>query len=689
MTRIWTMLGFFLFLSSLPAQEQTLTPRLHHLRLGEVPEWATFPKTAEGPGLKLLFPAAKNEREQALRLRQQDVKQTWKVLLNGKALEKLTADENDMVLHLPVPPGALVDGENQLVIEQGGKVPDDIRVGEMALIPRPVQKVLSEAAVEISVFQRQDDGTLTPLPCRLTILDARGALTMVGAVSKGPLAVRPGVIYTGTGAARFGLPAGEYTIFAGRGFEYGIDSVRISLKPGDAVHEKLTLRREVNTKGYVSSDPHVHTLTYSGHGDATAEERMAAAAGEGIELPVATEHNKQVDYHETALKLGLRKYFTPIVGNEVTTTVGHFIIFPVKAGGPIPDYKLKDWKAIGASIKTTTAAPIVILNHARDLHSGFRPLGPERHLALTGEDLEGWALPANAMEIVNSGAQQSDVMRLVHDWLGLLNRGIYLTPVGASDSHDVARHFIGQARTYIQCRDENPGEIDVDEAVAHFLKGKVLVSCGLLAEIQVNGKFEPGDLAPVTDEVTVAVRVLGPTWVKADRVELFANGIKVREANITGDGKPGLKWEGTWKLPRPRQDTHLVVVASGPGVEALYWPIAKPYQPTSPVVERRVIGVSGAVWLDGDGDGKRSSAFDYARRLFKESPQVEKLLPTLAEYDEAVAQQAAGLLQGKGISVLEPDIQMAAKKAGPHVERAFQAFAEAWRASQIAKEARR
>jgi hypothetical protein len=50
-------------------------------------------------------------------------------------------------------------------------------------------------------------------------------------------------------------------------------------------------------------------------------------------------------------------------------------------------------------------------------------------------------------------------------------------------------------------------------------------------------------------------------------------------------------------------------------VSELYWSIAKPYQPTSPVVERRVLGVTGAVWLDGDGDGKRTSAHEYARRL--------------------------------------------------------------------------
>src|SRR2546430_2707998 len=102
---------------------------------------------------------------------------------------------------------------------------------------------------------------------------------------------------------------------------------------------------------------------------------MNTSAGEGIDLPIATDHNVQVDYHAAAVKQGVRKHFTPVVGNEVTTAVGHFNIFPVPAGGPVPDFKLKDWNSLFASIENTRARA-VILNHPRDLHSGFRPFGP-------------------------------------------------------------------------------------------------------------------------------------------------------------------------------------------------------------------------------------------------------------------------------------------------------------------------
>jgi hypothetical protein len=668
------------------AEAIVLTSRLHHLRVTERREWSDFPAKAEGPRLSLRFHADGNDREHSLRLWQQDVKQTWKVLLNGKELGRLLADENDVVVYLSVPAGRLHKGENLLVIEQVGRDADDIRVGEIRLDDRPVSKVLAEASVEVTVLEGGLPGEPAAVPCRLTILNERGALMTVGASSGGSLAVRPGVVYTGTGKARFGLPAGSYTLHAGRGFAYSIATAQLTVRPGDTVRKTLTIRREVPLAGYVSCDTHVHTLTFSGHGDSTLDERMLTLAGEDVELPIATDHNLQVDYEAAAVKQGVRQWFTPVVGNEVTTSVGHFNIFPVRAGGPLPDLRAKDWKTAFGSIASRTGARVVVLNHPRDLHSGFRPFGPRRHLALTGTRLDGWELKANAMEVVNSGAQQTDVMQLFHDWFGLLNRGMTVTPVGSSDSHDVSRFIVGQGRTYIRSKSERPGKIDINEAVSSFLQGRVLVSCGLAADIAVNGKHGPGDLVPVTGDVKVRVRVLGPGWTSADRVELYVNGQKAREARITDGGKVGVKWSGEWTLPRPAHDVHLAAVATGPGDVGLFWPIAKPYQPASPVVRRRVIGATGAVWLDGDGDGKWTSARGYAERLFREAGgDNDRFVRSLTAYDEAVAAQAADLLRERGVRLDDEGVRAAAK-AGAHVERAFGAYRQAWRDSQAARE---
>src|SRR5438874_1264763 len=120
-----------LCVSAAAGGDQVLTPRLHHLRAGAQPEWADFPRAAEGASLSLRFSAGPNDSEWALRLRQQDVRQSWKVMLNGKELGRLAGDENDMVVYFPVPSGALSASGNTLAIEQVGRVTDDIRVGKI------------------------------------------------------------------------------------------------------------------------------------------------------------------------------------------------------------------------------------------------------------------------------------------------------------------------------------------------------------------------------------------------------------------------------------------------------------------------------------------------------------------------------------------------------------------------------
>jgi len=665
----------------LSANELILTDRLHHLRNDEAQEWSSFPEQAEASSLELSFTLPGTPVASTLRLRQQDVKQTWKVFVNGTMISKLQQDENDMVRYLAVPASVLQAGKNQLTISTDStRGPDDIRVGEIRLFDQPRAVVLSEAEVTIRVVD--SDGR--EIPCRLTILNKSGALSAVGAQSSTTLAVRPGVVYTANGLARLGLQAGTYRVIAGRGFEWGIDSAKLTVRTGSQEELRLRLHREVPTTGLVSCDTHVHTLTYSGHGDATIEERIITTAGEGIELPIATDHNVHIDYRPVLRRLKMEEYFTPVIGNEVTTSVGHFNIFPIAANAPLPNHRLTTWPEIIASIRQTPNVQAIILNHGRDLHSNVRPLGPANHLAVTGQNLHGWGFGPNAMELINSGATQTDIMQLVHDWFGLLNRGYRVTPVGCSDSHDVGRHFIGQGRTYIRCPDSDPGKIPVDQAVRSFVAGRVIVSYGLLTTIRINEQYGIGDLVPAGQPVQLEVTVLGPSWTRASVVELYANGKRIKHATIKPGKQAGIKWKGNWKLAPFKHDVHLVAVARGPGIESLHWPTAKAYQPTSPDWTASVFSCTGATWLDVDGDGKPTSAYQYAQQLVKQTTgEIKPLLRLLASYDEAVAAQAAALLQAMTPGILlQDEFQQALAQAADPVREGIQVYLNQWRQSQ-------
>lgn len=650
------------------AQDQLVDSSWHHLRNSGAPEWTEFADSVHNNFLTVAFNSEPNHTEKTLCLRQYDVKLNWRVLLNGRDLGGLVTDEKDLLAYFRIPP-EILRSENTLEISTADKQTDDIKVGAIRLYPSTVSEVLSQAHITIDVI---DSDTGEHLPSRITIVNGMGILQSASADSVGPFALRPGYLYTGVGKVRLGLPTGSYTFYATRGFEYGVDSVQVNLKPGDDVNRTLTIRREVSTKGWVSSDTHIHTFTWSRHGDASSADRVLTIAGEGIELPIITDHNLHVDLRPLAIQANLEKYFTLVMGNEVTTRVGHFNVFPVK-GKTVIDHNAVNWNQLAKNMRISHPN-ITILNHARDIHLGFRPFDPSRHLASAGMRLDGWAFPANAMEIMNSGSQQTDQLQLTRDWFGMLNGGHFITAAGSSDSHDVSRFIVGQSRTYIRCNDDDPANIDVAKAIKNFGDGSAMVSFGLLTEIEINDAYGAGELAPASDAVKVSVKVSGPAWARASKVTLFANGKKIGEERIQDQRAAGLKWSGDWNITMPTHDIFLVAVAEGPGKYLPFWPIAKPFQPVSPVWDPSIFGISGAVWLDGDRNHKRNSARDYANTLYARARNdVSALIETLASYNESIAVQAAALLHQKGKNLNGAEIKNALKTASADTQLAFKA----------------
>ena len=651
--------------------ERVLDGRMHHLRSGATREWTSFPAVAEGPSLTLVFEGAANASEQTLRVRHRDLKQSWRVLINGVEIARLPPDENDMITCWAVAPGVLKDGQNELRVTGPAGASDDVMIGEVALIGGPRREVLSEGRLRIVVTDRAGGRSI---PSRITLTDERGVMLPVGTPSGGALAVRPGVVYTGNGMADLEVAAGRYVVHAGRGVEYSVATARVDVQVRGTTTQTLVIQREVDTTGWVAMDTHIHTLTHSRHGDAAIDEQMLAIAGEGVEAPVSTEHNLRIDFDAPARAAGVRSVFTPLVGSEVTTAVGHFNVWPLAAEGPAVDPRPADWTALAASIAATAPDAVVILNHGRDLHGKFRPLDPVRHIGLTGERRDAQPFPANAMEVINSGAVTTDPLALVEDWMGLLNRGVRVSPIGSSDSHDVARFFVGQGRTYVRAPDSGPETLDPAVLAAAVRRGAVLVSYGLLAEAHV-GPAGPGGLATVgSGALEVRARVQGPSWARADRVVVYVNGVPRRTERVANPAGGGTKWEGQIALPRPRGDVFVVVVALGPGIDQPYWPTATPYQPTSPDFTPFVLGVSGAVFVDVDRNGRFDSAFAQAEDLVRTNRELPDLGRQLAGYDRGVVSQVASVLRSRDPAGFEAALEVLRKAAAPEVLEGLDAY---------------
>ena len=616
--------------------------RLHLGKAGQF-EWEAFKDHAvDAERLERRFEAKVNATEQTLRVWQRDVKLTWPVLLNGRKLGTLVTAETAMESLLAIPAGTLRDGENILTIEAPPSL-DDIEVGPVFIAAKPMTEVLSGAQMDVTVTEGELGGGL---PCRLTLTRADGTLQPLRAEPAGQVTVRIGVVYTRNGKAMLSLPPGDYVLHAGRGFEWSVGRVAISLRAGDAKQVALQLRREVPTAGWIAADSHIHTLTHSGHGDAKIEERMLTIAGEGIELAVATDHNHHTDYAPSAASMGVAERFTPVIGNEVTTKHGHFNAFPIEPGARVVNPEQEDWAKLLPEIRATPGVKVITLNHPRDLHSGFIPLGGMQFNPKTGRHRQADALDIDAMEVITSAAMQSDIHLLYRDWFALLNRGHRIAAVASSDSHDVNRFILGQGRTYVASKDGDAANLDLDEVWRSYKEGRLLVSLGLLAQMKVNDKFTVGDLATgLKDSIKVEATVFGPAWTQADRIELFANGILIREQKIEDDHRAGEKARIVWQLPKPAHDVHLVVIATGPGVTESFWEIPRPYQPSSKTFVPRVVGSTNPIWLDADGDGRFEPAVAIARRLIQESGgDVVKLQESLKRCDEAVAVQVESLM---------------------------------------------
>ena len=637
-------------------------------------EWVDFDgETPDGAALSVSFIGHANATTATLRIRQRDVKLRWTVLLNGKPLSALELNEVLLETAIAVPPGGLREGENMLSIVPQAEG-DDIIVDRILLDSRPLEEAIGEATLQLD-GRDAESGAL--LPCRFTIVDKAGALAPLLAVPGQALAVRTGVVYTATGAAEIRLPAGEYAVHLTRGFEYGLATQSIAPKAGEERGVALKIRREVPTPGLAACDTHVHTFTFSHHGDATIDERMITLAGEGVELPVATDHNVYTDYSEAAERMKVTPYFTWLMGCEVTTPkAGHFNAFPIaSAQAKLPNVNLPDWPKLMHSIRSVPGVQAIVFNHPRDLH-GVRPFTEKTFNAASGDNLVGPDFSFDAIEVANSGTLHSDLSRSWRDWLALLDHGYRTVAVGSSDSHDVSRFIVGQGRTYVACDDHDPGKIDRAEAVRNFLAGHAYVSLGLLTTLTVDDKFSAGDTATgLGSELHVKVRVLGPAWSRAEKVALYMNSVRVREEPIAKPDAAGEKEVFAWTIPKPAHDCYLVAIVTGPGIREPYWNLPFPYQPVGRVREPGSFGLSNPVWIDADGDGQYTSPRAQAVAVLKAfGTSTEKLFPALAEFDEAVATQAASLCEAQLVEIRGAAFQEALVTAPDYVGRGFAHF---------------
>jgi hypothetical protein len=398
------------------------------------------------------------------------------------------------------------------------------------------------------------------------------------------------VIYTDIGDrighATATAPAGDFEVVVSRGPEYEVSRQQVTLRAGATTSLTVALERAFASDGWVAMDSHLHSNP-STDSSLTLSTRLATAAGEGLDVAVATDHNYVSDLGPAAFTSGLQEWILGLGGTELTTfEMGHFNGYPLQVdpastrGGEIlwagqpPRSIFEQLRAAGGGRDQT----IVQVNHPvttllgyfvqfhLDAETGdlYTPTGLSAAFAPFRDEFDAanFSFDFDALEVVNAKTlvdvhsfrapdplppgpfpdPQPVAGELLRDaqgkleypgtvdtWFTLLDRNLRPTGVGTSDSHGTLLDGEpGYARTMLFVGDaqDAQGQFDRADVVAALKAHRAIATNAPLVELTTASGTGGmiGDEVVATPQVDVRVRVHAPAWAPVDRIVLWSNG---------------------------------------------------------------------------------------------------------------------------------------------------------------------
>ncbi len=408
--------------------------------------------------------------------------------------------------------------------------------------------------------------------------------------------------FTLPGRGEAPLRPGTYRVVASRGYEYELAEAVVELAEGETADLELTLERSVDTEGWLCGDFHVHTL-YSPDSNDLPELKTSAAAAYGVELPVATDHRYVGELQPSVDELGLNRWLRWYPGQEITTVVyGHFNAYPLEGRADQPNNGAIDWVGLEApelfaTVRDYSTDPVLQVNHPR---SGSAMGGYFIYAGLDPETLEvanpeGWSTNFDAIEVFNGSGWSSNRDETVLDWFGMLNHRYVVTATGNSDSHNAVWSDVGYPRNYLHLGTDVPDEVDGEMLRDTVRRGEFVVSGGLFITAETGGGTLPGGVAAADGgAVELHVRIQAPTWMDADHLEVFVDGVAVEtvalDESTEDPDNPVVRLDRTFTLELAG-DAWVVVAA---WADSTLDPVTRNKQP---------FGVTNPIYIDADGDG--------------------------------------------------------------------------------------
>jgi hypothetical protein len=391
-------------------------------------------------------------------------------------------------------------------------------------------------------------------------------------------------------------PEGRYSLQVNHSWRYSQARVdEIVVVPGETTSVQVTLHEQVERDGWLAMDPHLHGAP-SFDGALPMEDRLITCAATGVDVPVTTDHDRQVEYTTLAHALDLTPLMHITPGVEVTTILrGHFNLYPVQPalnlinGGAEPWwYAPDDTQDLFERMRASGGDQALIqINHPRS--PGM--FGFAKYNAETGAPArpDMWSWDFELFELLNGGVDGLDEIR--QDWFSFLNQGHMKVPVGASDSH--YRYIpCGLGHTDVYLDETDPSQVTDDQLRQALLDGHVVVASGLTLRVELesdSGIGIPGDLL-VGGEATLRVRVQSPDYIVPDTLTVYQNGLPIEQIAMPTSADGTVWLEQDFGLA-PDTDSWFAVEVTGSVSQGPAWRDQTPY------------ALSNAIRLDVDGDG--------------------------------------------------------------------------------------
>ncbi|HEX4473504.1 MAG TPA: CehA/McbA family metallohydrolase [Polyangiaceae bacterium] len=407
-------------------------------------------------------------------------------------------------------------------------------------------------------------------------------------------------LYLLDGTTSLAVSPGHYRVTASHGLAYSLSVRDVTVETGTTVAIVDVLRKVVDTTGWLSADFHLHSAP-SPDSNVSLDERVASLSTEGVELAVATDHNRITDFRPSVERLGQGARVATAAGVEITTASpkwGHFNAYPmpIPHGAPeedVPIYYGVVPRDLFASARSL-GATILEVNHARmDPAIGYFDLV---HLdPRTGRADPTFSTDFDVFEAYNGMWIETleKVRQGALDLVALARRGKQVAAAGNSDSHKLLYEEAGYPRTWVHT-DAEPAATRTDRTWKTLLARDTTVSSGPFVEMTVQGKGIGSVVSPSPDgTVHVKVRVSAPAWVPVERVEVWRDDVPIAHFQVTDAPKDGVRFE---------RDVTISVGSSDAVV--LAWADANaPLPDVVPYAHALSVGFTGLVYVDADHDG--------------------------------------------------------------------------------------